>query len=215
VLTDTLASVWGIDRALGGIPAANEGLFWGWTAVVQGSGPIGINAAMKLREYNVGKLIMVGGPEWRLKESEKFGVDHTINIEEVTKPEDRIAEVRGLTGGRGPDIVVECAGVPDAFPEGLEMVRRGGIFVELGHYTDAGNTMINPFKVCYKDLTLISQYGFSFHQYDTAFKQLSKWHRNNEYPLEDLVTHEFEIDDTEKGIKLHRQWKTLKAVVTP
>lgn len=215
VLTDTLASVWGIDRALGGMPAANEGLFWGWTAVVQGSGPIGIMAALKLKEYNVEKIIMVGGPEWRLKEAGKFGVDNTINIEEVTKPEDRLAEVRRLTGGRGPDIVVECAGVPAAFPEGIDMVRRGGIFVELGHYTDAGSVMVNPFKICYKDLTLISQYGFSFHQYDTALRQLMKWHRNEEYPLEDLVTHEFKIEDTEEGVKLHRQWKTLKAIVVP
>jgi len=215
VLTDTLASVWGIDRALGGMPAANEGLFWGWTAVVQGSGPIGICAAMKLKEYNVEKLIMVGGPEWRLKEAEKFGADHTIDIEEVADPEDRLAEVRKLTGGRGPDIVVECAGVPAAFPEGIKMVRRGGIFVELGHYTDAGSVMINPFTVCYKDLTLISQYGFSFHQYDTAFRQLMKWHRNGEFPLKDLVTHEFKIEDTEEGVKLHRQWKTLKAIVVP
>ncbi|MFQ6053725.1 MAG: zinc-binding dehydrogenase [Candidatus Bathyarchaeia archaeon] len=215
VLTDTLASVWGIDRALGGMPAANEGLFWGWKAAVQGSGPIGICAAMKLREYGVDELIMVGGPEWRLREAEKFGVDHTINIEEVTDPEARLAEVRRLTGGRGPDIVVECAGVPAAFPEGIRMVRRGGILVEIGHYTDAGSVMVNPHLVCYKDLTLISQYGFSFHQYDTALRQLIKWHRDGEYPLEDLVTHEFRIEETEKGIKLHRQWKTLKAIVVP
>jgi len=215
VLTDTLASVWGIDRALGGIPAANEGLFWGRTAVVQGSGPIGVMAALKLREYNVERLIMVGGPEWRLKEAEKFGVDYTIDIEEFTKPEDRVAEVRRLTGGRGPDLVFEGAGVPAAFPESIEMVRRGGIVIEVGHYTDAGSVMVNPYKICYKDLTLISQYGFSFHQYDIALRQLMKWYRNEEYPLEDLVTHEFKLEDVEEGIKLHRQWRTLKAIVIP
>jgi L-iditol 2-dehydrogenase len=215
VMTDTLASVWGIDRALGGIPAANEGLFWGRTAVVQGSGPIGICAAMKLKEYNVEKLIMVGGPEWRLKEAEKFGVDHTIDIEKVTDPEERVAEVRKLTEKRGPDIVVECAGVPAAFPEGIKMVRRGGIFVELGHYTDAGSVMINPYEVCFKDLTLISQYGFSYQQYDLALRQLSKWYRDDTYPLEDLVTHKFKIEDTETGIKLHRQYETMKVIVVP
>ena len=195
--------------------AANEGLFWGWTAVVQGAGPIGIMAALKLKEYNVEKLIMVGGPEWRLREAEKFAVDHTINIEKVNKPEDRIAEVRRLTEGRGADIVLEGAGVPAAFPEAIEMVRRGGILVEVGHYTDAGSVMINPYRICYKDLTLISQYGFSFHQYNTALRQLEKWHRNKEYPLEDLVTHEFKIKNAEDGIKLHRQYKTMKAIVVP
>jgi L-iditol 2-dehydrogenase len=214
VFTDTLASVWGIDRALNGIPSAMEGLFWGTSAVVQGSGPIGLAAAMKLKEYNVEKLIMIGGPEWRLKKAEKYGVDYTINIEN-TNPEERLAEVRKVTGGRGPDLVFEGAGVPAAFAESIDLVRRGGIIVEVGHYTDAGSVLINPYKLCYKDLTLISQYGFSYHQYGLAFRQLSKWHRYNQYPLEDLITHEYKIEDTEEGIKLHRQWKTMKAIVVP
>jgi Zn-dependent alcohol dehydrogenase len=33
--------------------------------------------------------------------------------------------------------------------------------------------------------------------------------------LEDLVTHTFKLDDVEEGIKLHRGYKTLKAVVVP
>ncbi len=33
--------------------------------------------------------------------------------------------------------------------------------------------------------------------------------------MEDLVTHKFKIEDTEEGIKLHKQWKTLKAIVVP
>jgi Zn-dependent alcohol dehydrogenase len=75
--------------------------------------------------------------------------------------------------------------------------------------------MVNPYEVCFKDLTLISQYGFSYQQYDIALRQLSKWHRDGTYPVEDLVTHKFKIEDTEKGIKLHRQWKTLKGIVVP
>ncbi len=215
VFTDTLASVWGIERALGGTPAANEGLFWGQSAVVQGSGPIGLAAAMKLKEYNVETLIMIGGPEKRLKEAEKFGVDHTIDIEEITDPVDRLNIVKKLTSGRGADLVFEGAGVPAAFAEAIDLVRRGGIMVEVGHYTDAGTVEVNPYQICYKDLNLISQYGFSFHQYDIALRQLTKWHRNGTYPLEDLVTHQYSIEKVEEGIKLHKKWETMKAVVLP
>jgi len=42
-----------------------------------------------------------------------------------------------------------------------------------------------------------------------------KWHRNREYPLKNLVTHEFKIEDAEEGIKLHRQWNTMKVIVAP
>jgi len=180
--------------------------------VVQGAGPIGMAAAMKLKEYNVENLIMIGGPEWRLREAEKFGVDHTINIESH-KPEERTEEVLRLTGGRGADLVFEGAGVPSAFAESFDLVRRGGLVVETGHFTDAGTVEINPYNVCYKDCTLISQYGFGYQQYDTALRQITKWHRNGTYPLRDLVTHTFKLDNVEDGIKLHRSYKTLKAVV--
>jgi L-iditol 2-dehydrogenase len=161
VFTDTLVSVWGTDRALNGMPAANEGLFWGKSAFVQGAGPIGIAAAMKLKEYNVENLIMVGGPEWRLKETEKFGVVHIINMENHS-PKEREEEVHRLTGGRGADLVFEGAGVPSAFTEAFDLVRRGGLVIEAGHFTDAGTVPINPYKVCYKDCTLICLYGFGY-----------------------------------------------------
>jgi L-iditol 2-dehydrogenase len=215
VFTDTLASVWGIERALSGTPAAGEGLFWGQSAVVQGSGPIGIAAAMKLKEYNVENLIMIGGPDKRLEEAEKFGVDYTINIEEITDPKERLSIVQKLTGGRGADLVFEGAGVPAAFAEAIDLVRRGGIVVEVGHYTDAGTVEVNPYTICYKDLTLICQYGFSFHQYEVALRQLIKWYRNDTFPLEDLITHEYKIDNVEEGLKLHKKWETMKVIATP
>jgi threonine dehydrogenase-like Zn-dependent dehydrogenase len=44
----------------------------------------------------------------------------------------RIKYVQEMTEGRGADVVVECAGVPSAFLEGIEMLRQGGTFVEVG-----------------------------------------------------------------------------------
>ena len=42
-----------------------------------------------------------------------------------------------MCDGVGPDIVIETAGVSVAFQESLELVRRGGIVVEVGHGTGA------------------------------------------------------------------------------
>ena len=49
---------------------------------------------------------MIGGPEHRLKIAKDFGVDITINIDEVKKAEDRIDEILNLTDGVGADMVV-------------------------------------------------------------------------------------------------------------
>ena len=215
VLVDTLSSTCGIDRAINRLPHAREGFMWGDSAVVQGAGPVGLMAALKLREYGASRIIMIGSPDFRLEMAQKCGVDHVINIDQITRPEDRIKEVVKFTDGRGADIVVEAAGVPAAFPEGIEMMRRGGTFVEVGHFTDAGSTIVNPFRICYKDMTLISAYGFGPHQYEKDLQLLYKWWRNNDYPLKEIVTHKYKLEHLEEGLKAHKEWKTLKCVILP
>ena len=53
---------------------------------------------------------------------EKLGADHVINASQLPEG-DRLSMVRELTHGRGADVVAECAGVPQAVPESLEMLR--------------------------------------------------------------------------------------------
>ena len=64
----------------------------------------------------------------------------------VTGP-DRIGKVMGLTGGRGADIVVEFVGIPAAMPEGMNMVRAGGTYLEIGNISlvqDDGHRPVEP-----------------------------------------------------------------------
>ena len=53
----------------------------------------------------------------------------------------------GMTPGRaGADVVFEAAGFLPAFPEGLELVKEDGVFVEVGHYVDVGTIEVNPHR---------------------------------------------------------------------
>ena len=98
------------------------------------------------KETGAFKTIVIGAPESRLELAKEFGADVTINIEEIPDAEERIELVKKETpGGYGADVVFECAGVPTAIPEGLDMVRRGGTYVVAGHFTDVGEVSINPF----------------------------------------------------------------------
>ena len=216
VLLDTLASVNGIDRAVSPLPWAREGFMWGDTAVVQGAGPIGVMAALKLKEYGASKVIMIGGPEERLRLAKKFGVDDTINLDEISEHKARVEEVKELTDGRGADIVVEGAGVPAAFAEAPDLVRKAGIVVEIGCAAPGlGTVQIDPYTWQRRDLTLICQCNYSPHQYKRDLQMLHKWHIVNKYPLEELVTHEFKLEDLEEAIKTHKAWKSMKCIVRP
>ncbi len=59
--------------------------------------------------------------------------------------------MRDIVGGYGVDVVMDCSGHPSAGPEGIEFLRDGGCYVEMGQFTDAGSIETNWHRICTKD----------------------------------------------------------------
>lgn len=186
------------------------------TMVVQGAGPMGILHALWARIIGVGQIIMTGsGSSFdavRLKLASELGVEYTIN--EPT-PEERIEHVLELTKGRGADLVIECAGVPKAVPEGLEMLRRyGGTYIEFGSYVDTGSVEMNPWKhICARNARIFGQWGYTYQSLAYALKVSQKY---SDIPLRRVVTHKFIIDQADKAYrKAIEATDALKVVICP
>jgi L-iditol 2-dehydrogenase len=115
--------------------------------VVQGAGAVGVGALIAARESGAFRVIVVGAPASRLELARHLGADATIDIDQVSDPEERVTLIRDQTHlGLGADLVVECTGAPASVPEGLDMLRRGGSYVIAGHFTDRGDAKLNPFR---------------------------------------------------------------------
>jgi threonine dehydrogenase-like Zn-dependent dehydrogenase len=143
------------------------GITAGDTVVVQGSGPVGIASAMYAHLAGASHVIIVGGPSVRLDLARDIGVgDVHIDIFEFPDAAERVRLVLDATPGRrGADVVLECAGVPEAVAEGWEMARRGGTFLALGQYTDRGAVPLNPHLVTRKQLRIVGSWGFAEKHY--------------------------------------------------
>ena len=50
---------------------------------------------------------------------------------------DPAEQLRGLTGGRGPDVVLECVGHETPFTQAIQSVRAGGTVASVGVYVEA------------------------------------------------------------------------------
>ena len=61
----------------------------------------------------------------------------------------------------GADVVMECSGHPSAGPEGIEFLRDGGTYIEMGQFTDAGSIDTNWHRFCTKDLILLGSWAFT------------------------------------------------------
>lgn len=162
------------------------------TVLVQGSGPVGLSAVAFARISGAGTIIVIGAPEDRLMLARRMGADEAISFSQTT-PEERLARVRELTGGRGADVVIEATGNPHAVPEGMMLARDNGTYVIVGQYTDCGSIEINPHTMINrKHLDIRGCWGSDFshfhgaveamarHQEQIPWRELAQW----QYPLE-------------------------------
>jgi threonine dehydrogenase-like Zn-dependent dehydrogenase len=191
------------------------GFKWNDTVVIQGTGPIGILAIAAAREMGAGRVIAVGAPEEpRLRLAREFGAEATVNIEEVTSPEERIKRVRDIVGGYGADLVMDCSGHPSAGPEGIEFLRDGGTYVEMGQFTDAGSIMTNWHRICAKDINILGSWAFTANDLPLGIEMLYK--ARDKYPWRKMQTL---FPFTEQGIKdaiaQAMAMKTVKSTIVP
>ncbi len=98
------------------------GLVAGESVVVTGPGPIGLMGVAVAKALGAQPVILTGTRDNRLEIGKKLGADHVINV----RNENAVEKVRELTGGKGVDYVVECAGAPNGLNEAAQMVNRGG-----------------------------------------------------------------------------------------
>lgn len=191
---------------------AEEAFTTSSTVVVLGSGPVGILAAVIARSMGVERIIIVGGREKRLSISKELAqTDYTIDIRE-TGTDERIKKVKNLTGGKGADVVIQCANTSGAFVEGLEMIRRMGTLVEVGNMVNTGSHVsIDPARqICGKHVRIIGMSANSPKAFDKAFHILQRY---NKIDFKKLYTHVCSIDTLEKTLNSMNNSDYLKGLL--
>ena len=159
----------------------------GDTVLVQGSGTVGLLAIAAAISHGATRVLVIGGPSRRLEVARAFGAEVTIDIAEVTDSRERIRHVREATvGGRGVDVVIEAAGIPAAIPEGIECLRNGGRYLEVGHFADVGPISLNPNKhFLANNITLAGSSGYGADHFLQSLRLLER----RAFPYEMLLTH--------------------------
>ena len=212
VLTEPVAvATRAVERACApGVPQVGEGYGIGNSVAVLGCGPIGLLVVAVLRHTGAGTIIATDIVNSRMGMAKQMGADVAINVGQST-PEERIAQVQELTNGVGVDIVIECAGLPGVFAEALDLVRRGGKVIEVGHYTDSGSVQVRPHQICNKDLDICGVWAYPQIQFQTALDFL----QTTTAPLDVLITQHLPLVQLEEGIQMLGQEGVYKVVIEP
>ena len=185
----------------------------GDTVVVQGAGAVGMSAAALARKAGAGLVIVIGAPKSRLELSKQMGADEVIDID-ATSPEERLERVLSLTGRIGADVVIEAAGSPRAFEEGLLMARNGGAYVIAGHYTNTGDSRINAHEhINRKHLDIRGCWGSEVGHFLRALRALERYHR--EIPWHLIGAKTYGLNSINDALAIAESMAIPKALVDP
>ena len=190
------------------------GIAMGDTVVVQGSGPVGLNAAIFAQLSGALRVFVVGAPKERLRAARRIGAEDVLDVTVEADPARRAAWVRDRTSGRGADVVIEASGNPAAVPEGLEMLRDAGRYVVVGQYTDAGDAAINPHRqINRRHATILGCWGFEFTHFHRALQMMAK--HNARFRWRDLITREYSLDEARRALDDMERFAVVKALIRP
>jgi L-iditol 2-dehydrogenase len=182
-----------LARAAGPFAAVKEGFGPGDSVAVLGNGPLGILHGIMAAIHGAGLRIATDLSDRRLAKAQELYADVGINAAK-TSVEERVRRARELTGGVGPDLVIESAGDPEVFIEALEMVRKGGTVIEVGNWVDTGQTVpLNVMRhVASKNLHIHSV----FHCGTDWGPVLGLMERHaSQYPFASLISHRLRLGE--------------------
>lgn len=197
-----------------GMPDAREGFGIGKSVAIQGAGPIGLLTMSAVKAGGAGQIIAIDAVEDRLELATQFGATDVINFEEYDTDAALVDGVKSRTrGGVGPDLVIEAAGVPAAFAQGIEIARDGGTLVEVGHYAYNGETEVNPTRIVQKDIDIYGSLAYPPTAFETAISLLDQLRA--EVPFTDLFNYRVGFDDADAAFEQQRTGEAYRATIHP
>ena len=130
------------------------------SAVVQGAGPVGSYAAMYMKAKGVPTVYVIAKHDSPEREAllRKLGVDEVLDL---ATDADITAKLQAENGGLGVDLCYEASGAPNAFPQGMNILRNRGIYLVPGQYSNAGGIEIQPQLITFKAVRIIGSSQYS------------------------------------------------------
>lgn len=181
--------------------------------VVQGCGPIGLICIAVLRTMGIENIVAVDGEQKRLDFAKKMGAEKSVNFKDYQGIDALAQGVKDAFGGYAADFAFQCTGSPVAHANIYKFIRNGGGLCELGFFINGGDATINPhFDLCSKEITLVGSWVYTLRDYVTTFDFLKRAKAIG-LPMDDLITHEFPLEQINEAHQTNLAMKGLKIAI--
>ncbi|EDU61590.1 L-threonine 3-dehydrogenase [Providencia stuartii] len=175
----------------------------GEDVLVSGAGPIGIMAAAVCRHVGARHVVITDINDYRLELAKKMGVTRAVNV-----GRENLKDVMKELGMQeGFDVALEVSGSPAAFHSMLDTMNHGGHIALLG--IPSSEMAIDWSKVIFKGLFIKGIYGREM--FETWYKMATLIQSGLD--LSPIITHQFSIDDFQKGFDVMRSGQSGKVIL--
>ncbi|MEO5511268.1 MAG: zinc-binding dehydrogenase [Longimicrobiales bacterium] len=183
------------------------------TVLVLGSGPVGLSAVTLARMSGAGSVFCIGAPAERLAAAHTVGAAGTVDIS-IASPEERLAWVLAMTGGRGADVTIEATGAPEAVVEAMRFTRDAGRVIVVGQYTDHGDVGFNPHAdLNRKHLEVRGCWGSDYSHFHRAVRLLQDPDRAAAW--ESLHLDSYSLANANEALNAVEAGSVVKALIDP
>ena len=123
----------------------------GATVAVIGGGPLGL-MILHVAALAGCETIAIVRHDGQVEAAKQLGAAHVVQTSSIRKA---IKDTRALTpNDRGVDVAIEAVGVPEAWEEAVEMVRKGGTVNFFGGCAVGTRVTLDTNRIHYSDITL-------------------------------------------------------------
>lgn len=160
----------------------------GQSAAVFGAGGIGLNIIQGARLCGADPVIAVDINERKMEIARQFGATHSLYSDESA-----VAEIQGLTGGRGADYAFEALGLPSLQERAFEALRPGGLLTLIGTAPDGSSTNL-PGAVITRTEKVIRGSFYGSVNPPRDIPMLLDLYASGKLKLEELITRRYRLD---------------------
>ncbi len=176
----------------------------GDNVVVLGPGPVGLLASDAAVALGAGRVIVVGRGG-RLGKAAELGfatVDYTDG--------DPVDTVRAMTDGIGPDVALDCAGVPDSYRWAIAMLHKGGRCASVG-------IPVHDVTLCLQDLVLYEKELVGVRATAGGMRRAMPLVADGRIRVKELHTHTFSLEEFETALETFNKRidGALKVIIEP
>ncbi len=166
----------------------------GDTVAVIGLGPIGL-MFVRMAKVMGARVVAMARRQAQLDDAKRMGAAHLVCLPET---EDPIGVMRGLTDGRGADVVIEAVGKPEVWNLAVQLLRKGGTVNFFGGCPNETRVELDTNLLHYSELTCKA----SFHHTPRLIRQALEAVTRREICARDFVTDEAPLSSLKDVLRL-------------